>query len=338
MPEAEIKRWLEFVIDEIKDITDKPEWIEERGTLDLVGNYALWSCDSMFLHQVPVNLAFESQLFQAFTLLLIARKGRTTNAVPSDHVCNFIISMVSCAFHTGTTTLSWSKKPAFRKLHKTGILEQVLRCSTRVTARDKRTTEPTLEKLLDELQSCPHFHMHLKTGTPCGDTLRAILEGPDEHLDIIVSNRLSAIVKIADLTIDVCYNCGASADSLQCLLQECSCCEKALYCSRMCQKADWRPHHKKICVSIEAPSAIREANAVERLVNNYFNAHRDTILIQMKEACITESVTANEMVVEVDFVAREDESIPGILHDPPLFKIASRQAYIDGTERPRFLI
>jgi hypothetical protein len=43
-----------------------------------------------------------------------------------------------------------------------------------------------------------------------------------------------------------CIICSAVA-SPDIMLQYCAACQSALYCSRACQRKDWKPHHKKIC-------------------------------------------------------------------------------------------
>jgi hypothetical protein len=43
-----------------------------------------------------------------------------------------------------------------------------------------------------------------------------------------------------------CIICSAAA-SHDILLQYCAACQSALYCSKACQREDWKKHHKKIC-------------------------------------------------------------------------------------------
>ncbi|CAJ1954833.1 unnamed protein product [Cylindrotheca closterium] len=336
LAEAESKCWLEFAIDEIKKITIKTSWIEQ-GTLDFDDYAALQSCHEMFSHQVPVSLAFKSDFFQALTQLLTARQG-STNAFPSNDECRSIIWIVDSAFTTCAEQLSWSKERVFRKLEKTGILEQALRCSTRTfpLGPDEKI-DMFLKELLDELQSCPYvLSQCFKIGAPCGDILRAIIAEDDEanEVDPPVINRLHAISYLSDLTNETCNWCW-DVESSECPLKMCSRCNKALYCSIECQNADWRPHHRQICVRTAADA--KEVTAVQRLVNNYFNDHYRHILPKMVEECNSKSLTANKMVVEVDFMIQYDV-IPAIHDDTPLFNIAPLQAYIDGTERPCFLI
>ena len=44
-----------------------------------------------------------------------------------------------------------------------------------------------------------------------------------------------------------CRTCGISREELGEALRTCSRCHQAKYCSRTCQKADWRAEHKFTC-------------------------------------------------------------------------------------------
>ncbi|KAK5719411.1 hypothetical protein LTR15_007934 [Elasticomyces elasticus] len=61
---------------------------------------------------------------------------------------------------------------------------------------------------------------------------------------------MSARTALAD---KICHTCGISGAATTGLLK-CSACSKAWYCSKDCQKTDWKKGHKTVCRSVASPS------------------------------------------------------------------------------------
>jgi len=57
----------------------------------------------------------------------------------------------------------------------------------------------------------------------------------------------------------VCFTCGVPGDTEGVELSVCAQCKAAFYCSRECQKRDWKAGHKLDCASVQ--SALKGATA-----------------------------------------------------------------------------
>ena len=114
-----------------------------------------------------------------------------------------------------------------------------------------------LDIVIEELESCIHILTRkFKNGEPCGDTLKAILDGRDgsPNIELYIVNRLNGIARLAEamdstefearLVSGRCSYCSVNPDVA---LSSCARCQFVFYCSRECQKADW-VKHKLVCV------------------------------------------------------------------------------------------
>jgi hypothetical protein len=61
-------------------------------------------------------------------------------------------------------------------------------------------------------------------------------------------NRSSAVRSVVSIPTGVCNCCSRTATSLKKNLQLCGRCRNAYYCSKQCQKQDWK-NHKKLCIA-----------------------------------------------------------------------------------------
>jgi len=119
-----------------------------------------------------------------------------------------------------------------------------------------------MDCLLRNLAACPGIlSRKFKTGEPCGDTLKAILDGQDGSRNIPprIFNRLRGIGRLvetmdpttmkAKLAVGFCFNCRKNGNAAEARLSVCSGCRFAQYCSKECQTAHWKIH-KPLCQSI----------------------------------------------------------------------------------------
>mmetsp|Transcript_38477 Transcript_38477/g.93087 ORF Transcript_38477/g.93087 Transcript_38477/m.93087 type:complete len:170 (+) Transcript_38477:813-1322(+) len=143
------------------------------------------------------------------------------------------------------------------------LLEPILRCAA-IPGMCREAERPKKVILL-ALECTDFVEKMFQEGTSCAKTVRAIMEGMDGHTSIcpIALPFLQRLYQMSTLSsssksaVDhndtaatreedyVCQHCKKQ-DSLEKLMY-CGRCQTTNYCSRECQKADWRKH-KKTCV------------------------------------------------------------------------------------------
>mmetsp|Transcript_3571 Transcript_3571/g.8138 ORF Transcript_3571/g.8138 Transcript_3571/m.8138 type:complete len:366 (+) Transcript_3571:371-1468(+) len=245
IPYSDIRCWLDYVINDMKLMSKKKSWIK-TGDLDELDNRVLRSILAMFRnHVVPVALAFEqgnNKFFYVLADLVKARKGNKGRGLPVPRVNSTITGIVVAAMETAVVKFDnpWSPEMLFKKFEATGLLEQFLRCMTVPADADPTAC---LMHILDSLQRCALFlSKKFKSGEPCGDTLKAIVEGKDGSLVAVPSaihQRLKTIyslVKVMDSSqlfkkrrgCKACDHCGKSDQDFQNSYMFCSRCKHTI--------------------------------------------------------------------------------------------------------------
>jgi len=244
IPLSEIQCWLDFTILQLHKMSSDPKWIHQ-GHWEVYDQRLLGSTLAMLRHPVPVDFAFEGKFFQALADFAKAYKGRGCSR---NHEPDFkmIVPIVLVAFASSkkySDTIS-SFELAVERLEASGVLEQVFRCIA-----ISRSFEPyavdVMSPFLDELGTCSGEFLGKKfnKGQPCGDMLYAILDQGLTNFPEI-SIRLENIKDRVE-QMGVCNNCGKSEEELQKLFLMCSGCRSNVYCSEVCQLADWKAHKKE---------------------------------------------------------------------------------------------
>lgn len=336
--ESEIQDWLDYIIEEIESFATKQKWINS-GDLDIWDFRVLQFClASICCNAVPIDLKFDSNFFQVFADFIKVRKGNG-RALPCEDVCNLFGDMICGIYGSAVTRNGWSKEKIFKKLESSGVLEQVLRCSTIPV-----TFGSDQDLFFGELECCTRLLTRkFKIGEPCGDTLKAILDGRDGSSIIqpAFHSRLQGIAILADsmdltaykagMALGFCGGCsknGSSGAPLFC----CSRCRFSHYCSKECQKADWarhKPHCRKL------PAADRDRTISPKMARTRFLAQNlKAVLEEIERKRKSTGLEASDLTVEVDFMPNADGTIPA-LQVPPIFEIVPTRDYISGQKLPR---
>eukprot|EP00526_Cylindrotheca_closterium_P011848 CAMPEP_0113647236 /NCGR_PEP_ID=MMETSP0017_2-20120614/24995_1 /TAXON_ID=2856 /ORGANISM="Cylindrotheca closterium" /LENGTH=487 /DNA_ID=CAMNT_0000559263 /DNA_START=77 /DNA_END=1540 /DNA_ORIENTATION=+ /assembly_acc=CAM_ASM_000147 len=342
IPESEIRCWMNYVIQEIKQLTTNKSWIQ---TGDSMGACVLQPFQTMFMHAVPVALAFETGFFQVLSNFVKARKAGANREMPSQRICNILASAVCWTVIVSTTRFDnkWTTSKAFRKLDDSGFLEEFLRIATVPQARGGWEWE-MLCQVLYALERCPDIlNKRFKKGEACGETLQAILGGSDgsRNMSSQIKERLLAIAKAKMKTGSSsqigrgCSKCGKFgwSESFDLSMMHCARCKAAFYCSRECQRADWK-HHKKTCIPYTKRDLKDAAKAEDTLVN-FFTEHGVRLVSEMSLACqMAGGLDFNEMVIELDFKLDKDGIVPA-MKQSPIIKIEPIQNYTEGSRQAR---
>lgn len=352
VPRNQIQDWLNLIIEEVKSFTKNKKWINS-GRLafsDLIVFkfcYEILMC-SLFTSQV----IFESELFQVLANFIKARKANGI-ALPSSLVCSHLGKIVHCTLVTANDDQPWATEKIFKKFEASGILEQILRCSTVPNTPvepggNHWETHNFLDIVLGYLESSigSVLTQKLKIGEPCGDTLNAILQGRDgsKNAPPKILNRLRGIAALVE-TFDstefkanlafgsICRPCSKNGDS-EAPLFRCAQCLLTYYCSKECQRADWK-RHKHNCrrrTKRERDKVLSLRMATLRFLNRNFK----TVFEEIKRKCDRTGLEASDIAVEIDFMPNSHGIIPA-LQNPPVFKIALIQDYKSGQEIPGWL-
>jgi hypothetical protein len=184
-----------------------------------------------------------------------------------------------------------------------------------------------------------------KRGQPCGDVVRAILEGKDGHKKTRprIVKKLEAIDFFADYlqpseaALNVffkprrmCRHCsnGERTAEFQMALKACSRCKLTFYCSRECQIADWKRHKSKCTTTTKTEE--KRANATQQILLNFGNRHYAKIMKKVVEVCDETGLSKSDLLLELDFKPDVDAISPAF-RDEPKFKVQRARGYFEGS-------
>lgn len=344
VPQSEIEVWLDHVISQLQKKTEDQRWAS-TGNLEQHDAFILNPCVSMFMHPVPVALAFEKGFFKVVADFIHVRKGNG-RALPSTDISDTISLIVSNTAMTCRYGFDnpWTAEKIFQKFDASGILAQFMRCSTVPQTYDSVLDDwaPGLLKTYDELLTCVLFlEEKIKKGEPCGDTVAAILEGKDGHTTKrpAIIQKLKMIASYAALlqpigqragSLKHCRYCNKMemSEEFQMTLKRCSRCQSAFYCSTACQRADWKTH-KKTCLPATDEHQ-KQLDASEQAVLNFAQRNYVDIMYKLVKACDEAGLMKNDMLLAIDFVPDQNGKAPA-LQDPPEFTIAAVKGFTEGS-------
>jgi hypothetical protein len=201
-----------------------------------------------------------------------------------------------------------SYENGFDTIEKTGLLGHYFRC---IPVDSERAADTIVSLLLKGLQL---VKKKLKSGTPTGDILDAVIAGEDKPINENVKAGLAKIQSLARLsndhydykcgdTIKMCRRCekvGAEMDGA--FLMTCQRCKVTYYCSKECQVANWKSH-QKMCYALgrgnESRSAFKTSHTSMRafIGSRYF-----AIAKEVYKKTQDHDVPKKKLLVEIDFL------------------------------------
>lgn len=351
IPKAEIECFMDHVIEQIANFTEDPKWVR-TGVLSTHDQMCIHPCMSMFMHAVPTRLAFDNMAFERpfFGVLSKLVASRKAPLMPCNDLAETIAkivtnAMISVVFNKEIVS---SVEAAFKKLESCGMLAQYIRC----TMVPELIGDIGVLKVYDELIGCPALiKKKFADGQPCGDLVSDILSGEDcnsfRMKNVEVIKKLKTIASFADImqapkqkiygkehmqshNLNICRYCSKTdySEEFQNSLKACARCKSAHYCSKECQKADWKSHKKNCKPTLKADE--KAFVATQNATLNFAKRNYVDILEDLVEVCDETGLSKSELMLELDFTPNAKGICPA-LEDPPDFEIKESRGYFEGS-------
>jgi hypothetical protein len=345
IPESEIEALVEHIKHALGTISQDNNWLRtgalEKHDLELLNTIVPYAKHWCFIKVFMARGGFE-----ALTKFCVSRKG-----IPSAEVSSVIIVILHDAHITLQQKWGGDTPKAFNVLEKSGLLGQVIRCMG-ISPRPY-DTDASLG-VLDSLQECSKLiRKKLKSGTPTGDILDAVIAGKDGGLakqkdtNADIKKRLMNLQKMAIMSNDgfattphmgkdtpentvmncgkICRKCDKAETQLGgASLMKCSTCKATYYCGRECQVADWKSHKIMCKLATEGGFSSSHAKAVESAVMSFVKTNYYSIVDECYKKCKEYNVPKKELVIEINFFG----DAPALRDE---FKVGLTSRYLEGS-------
>jgi hypothetical protein len=209
-------------------------------------------------------------------------------------------------------------------MEKAGLLGQYIRCVP---------VDPECSaNIVECLQTCLQLvKKKLRSGTPMGDILDAVISGKDGPINEKAKSGLTRLQSLAllsncgDDVVKVCRNCDKTEIQMDgALLMKCKRCKVVYYCSKECQVTDWKSH-KTTCDIVGSGSVSRSAlktshtTASAFIQSNYFD-----IAKEVYKKAQEYNVPKTELLLEIDFYG----DAPALRNE---FKVWLLSSFLEGS-------
>ena len=367
--QKEMESWIKFATMLLLDRSEDPKWVR-NGTHQNYDDNLLHAIQSGSGHVNFFPIALSSGLFNALAQLSKARKA--PDHMPDDETAETVCSIFANACRSCSICIrnynnnsgddmaagKMTDEQVMKTMEGTGLLEQWIRCSTVPSTVEVWNKNAIYEAYLD-LLNCPTLiRKKFVCGQPCGDMVRAILNGTDGHKtykDETVLKHLKTIQRISDEIERVMASgkerehptddensAGAAARTHICRFcskqttgkMRCSRCLTTYYCNRDCQTQDWKSH-KKTC-----EPRTKEIKAVQKtgnaLIMAFLQKNAGRVVEGFEKKMKETGLGLQDLVLELNFLSYKSEA--PALRDPAEFEIAITKRIYDRTGIPSWLI
>lgn len=336
IPESEIRLYLEHVMGEMDRMAEPNTNWTRTGKLIHYHEEMLVGClIGLFMQRIPVKVALEIDFFSTFAKFASAGK---VAADPADTITMIVSNVAVSTLVYGDRLPSVAK--IFAKLEASGILEQFIRLSV-----VNPVCERGVLKSYELLNGCTSLIQKKFTeDQPCGKACKELLSKSSLQRHPVMS-KLRQIMSFTNWTkkredmpreikdgYKQCKKCNKMEQTLefQGSLQKCSRCRAAWYCSKECQRADWKDH-KPFCKPVSKKESkihrFSEQSVLDFIQNNYVSILREIVNVSKETG-----LKKRELLLELDFYdsCKNGKGAPA-LQDPPKFKIAATKGYLEGS-------
>jgi hypothetical protein len=343
IPETELEALVDHMRLTLGTISQDNKWLRS-GTVEKHDQELLNIIVPYAKHFCFVKVFMARGGFEALTKLCASRKD-----VPSLEVSSSIIVILHDAQITLQREWGGDNQKAFNVLEKSGLLGQVLRCMG--ISPSPHDADASL-RILEILQECPKLiRKKLKSGTPTGDILDAVIAGKDGGLakhdtNAAIKTRLTNLQKMALMSNDgfatttgadtdtpetkvitrgkICRNCDKAETQGGASLMKCSTCKATYYCGRECQVADWKSHKIMCKLATEGGFSSSTMKAVESAVISFVKKNYYSIVDECYKKTQEYNVLKKELVIEINFYG----DAPALRDE---FKIGLTSRYLEGS-------
>mmetsp|Transcript_14247 Transcript_14247/g.16143 ORF Transcript_14247/g.16143 Transcript_14247/m.16143 type:complete len:489 (-) Transcript_14247:583-2049(-) len=338
LPAKEIESWVDFATMLLRDRSKDPKYIK-NATLQAFDMDLLNALLHTGNHVRILEVGLERGLFHALAGLIAARKApNMPNDETAESFCTIYASIVKNM--TNKSACYYSPEKILKLMEDTGLLAQFIRCST---VPFRSWDKDNIYHMYVHLLNCQVLiRKKFKRGQPSGDVIDAILMRKDGHKTFRDQKVLTNLRSMQKIAVDIDFISRKGGDLSMCRYcnelgegyQTCSRCLTTRYCSRECQKKDWKGH-KPYChpMSKELSSAKKSENA---LLMSFLDKYRMTLGKAFADKMKETGLDMSELLLELNFYAGFDGTglcTAPSLRDPPEFKIGITKRYFEG-DRP----
>jgi hypothetical protein len=244
IPASELHTFMDHTRDTLKTLSSDRNWLRS-GTLNEHRELLLRTVYYFSLRPSFLKIFLANEGMEAVAKFYASRKKNDT---PDHMVAQLILLLVSSAL-MGLSEEGVHLERGFSTIEKTGLLGQFIRCVP---------VDPEFSAgLVTLLQTCLQLvKKKLKSGTPTGDILDAVIAGKDGPINEKARSSLARLQSSARLSnnndtwcVKSCRHCQKIEPQqvdTSAVLMKCQRCKIAYYCGKECQVADWKSH-KKTC-------------------------------------------------------------------------------------------
>jgi hypothetical protein len=305
IPQSELRTFVEHTRDTLDALSTDRKWFRS-GTVSTRHELLLSAVLSFSKHFSFVMIFRSDEGMEAVAKFYASRKkNKRHNNCVAEIILKLVNNVILNLLREGL-----SNEKVFGTIEKTGLLGQCIRC---VPGNPESSAN-----ILIGLQTCSQLlKKKLKSGTPTGDILDAVIAGVDGPINEKAKSGLVRLQSLAllsnsaderDNIVKRCHHCEKLETHMDgAFLMKCNRCKVTYYCSKDCQVADWK-RHKGWCKGLasqkgsagwkESRSAAKTSQntTLAFLTSNYFDIAKE-VYKKTQEF----NVPKKELLVEIDF-------------------------------------
>jgi hypothetical protein len=323
IPGSELRTFIEHARNTLDTLSTDRNWLRS-GTVSMCHAKLLQAIACFANHPSFLNIFLSNEGMEAVVKFYASR---TKNDTPSHLVAKLIVLLVNNTLW-GLEQQGVSCEKGFGTIEKTGLLGQFIRCVP---------VDPEWSAhIVRGLQTCLQLlKKKLKSGTPTGEILDAVIAGKDGPINEKGKAGLARLQGLARLSnindakytdMKMCHHCNKLETLNLTKLMKCQRCKESYYCSKDCQVADWKSHKKtckeqKSAPTIESRSASKTSSSTmwAFVKSNYFDIAKE-VYKKTQEY----NVPKKELFVDIDFYG----DAPALRNE---FKVRLTSDFLEGS-------
>jgi hypothetical protein len=321
IPESELRMLVDYMKDTLDTLSTDRNWLRS-GTVSKYHELLFTVVASFSENPSFFKIFLSNEGMEAVAKFCASRKK---NGTPTECVGHLIRLLVNNALLV-LTEEGVSEEKVLGTIEKTGLLGQFIRC---VPVDPKRSAE-----IVECLQTCLKLvKRKLKSGTPTGDILDAVIAGNDGPINEKAKSGLARLQSLARLSNydnecdsgKWCHHCEKLETEMDnVLLMKCQRCKQSYYCSKDCQVADWK-NHKKMCKAMSNGKLARSALKTTRTtILAFMESNNVDIEREVCKKARDYNVPKKELLVEIDFFG----DAPALRNE---FKVWLTSGFLEGS-------